>query len=202
MPALVIYSNPCNSPCVSSPTFDPTPGSGSVVMNVAGQDSSGNPVSAGTTVFSLGGNSVENPSLVPYNFQIQYGSRRHFRNLDGKFTQAAAVVYAYFCRLICLQWKHNSRHGMRDCYIAREFDGSGTTWAAVSIHYDRHPPEIDRSSSARGCSMAFYPGRRTNLNRTDWRAHLHLFYHVNWRGCGETATTAEPFLRTACGKNS
>lgn len=90
--SIVIYSNPCNSPCVSSLLFDPTPGTGAIVMNVAGQDSSGNPVSAGTDVVKLTGNSVQNPSLVSSNFQIQYAGVGNIKLAGG--TGASGVVYA------------------------------------------------------------------------------------------------------------
>ena len=125
---LVIYSNPCNSPCVSNSTFDPTPATGSIVMNVAGQDSSGNPVATGTNVFTLTGNSVENPSLVPYNFQIQYAGVGTM-NLKGN-SQAAAVVYAPNATF--------AFNGNNSDWFGSVVGKYMTDMGGVSIHYDRH----------------------------------------------------------------
>ncbi|MCU1342243.1 MAG: hypothetical protein JWN92_1666 [Candidatus Acidoferrum typicum] len=81
----------CAAPC-GTVGFDLTPGSGPVVLKVTGNDSSGNPVASGTDVVTLTGNSVQNPSLSPNNFQILYAGVGNVA-LAGS-SASAGLVYA------------------------------------------------------------------------------------------------------------
>jgi Tfp pilus assembly protein PilX len=125
---VVIYSSPCNSPCDSTASFDPTPGTGPIIMNVAGLDSSGNPVSAGTDVITFTGNSVQNPSLVPFNFQVQYAGVGNIK-LAGN-SQAAAVVYA--------PQASYAFNGNNTAWYGAVVGNSMSDMGGVNIHYDRH----------------------------------------------------------------
>jgi PilX N-terminal len=125
---IVIYSNPCTSPCLSSSTFDAAPGSGSIIMNVAGQDSSGNPVASGTNVVSLSGNSVTNASLNSFNFQLQYAGVGSI-SLKGN-SQAAGVVYAPNASF--------SFNGNNSTWYGAVIGGAMTDMGGVSLEYDRH----------------------------------------------------------------
>jgi hypothetical protein len=88
---LYIDETGCAIPC-GTPGFDLTPGTGAVILNVTGNDSSGSPVAAGTFVVTLTGNSVQNPSLVPMNFQILYAGVGSIQLAGG--SAAAGLVYA------------------------------------------------------------------------------------------------------------
>jgi Tfp pilus assembly protein PilX len=129
--ALYIDEAGCASPC-GTPGFDQTPGSGPVILNVAGNDSSGNPVGAGTLVVTLTGNSVQNASLVPMNFQILYAGVGLIQLAGG--SAASGLVYA-----------PNAPYqfsGGADWYGsvigAQMLDMGGT-----SLHYDR---QLDKSA--------------------------------------------------------
>ncbi|MBZ5698895.1 MAG: hypothetical protein LAN18_10140 [Acidobacteriia bacterium] len=83
---IIIDEYPCASPCLSA--IDPNVGTsstlGSVILNVTGN--------GGGTVVDLTGNSVQNPTLVPENFQILYAGTGTI-SLKGN-TDASGLIYA------------------------------------------------------------------------------------------------------------
>jgi Tfp pilus assembly protein PilX len=64
--------------------------SGPVILNIAGLDSSGNPLTG--TVLDLTGGGIVNTSLVPSNFQVLYGGTGSIKLTGG--ASAAGLIYA------------------------------------------------------------------------------------------------------------
>jgi Tfp pilus assembly protein PilX len=98
--------------------------SGPVILNIAGLDSSGNPLTG--TVLDLTGGGIVNTSLVPSDFQVLYGGTGSIKLTGG--ASAAGLIYA-----------PNAPYG---------FTGGGDWYGAVigsvltdmggaHIHYDR-----------------------------------------------------------------
>jgi Tfp pilus assembly protein PilX len=124
---LYIDETGCASPCGVA-GFDQTPGTGAVILNVKGNDSSGNPVSAGTNVISLAGNSVQNPSLIPTNFQILYAGVGTI-SLKGN-SNAAGLVFAPNGAF--------SFNGNNSDWYGAVIGKTMSDMGGVNIHYDRH----------------------------------------------------------------
>jgi len=124
---LYIDETGCASPCGVA-GFDQTPGTGAVILNVTGNDSSGNPVAAGISVVTLTGNSVQNPSLVPTNFQVLYAGVGTL-NLKGN-SNAAGLVYAPNAAF--------SFNGNNSDWYGSVIGKTMTDMGGVNIHYDRH----------------------------------------------------------------
>jgi hypothetical protein len=118
---LVIDEYPCNSPCMS--TIDPNVASlstvTSVILNVTGNNVTGN-------VVDLTGNSVQNPSLLPMNFQMLYAGTGTIA-LKGN-SEASGLLYAPNASY--------SFGGNSDWYGA-VIGGALTDMGGASIHYDR-----------------------------------------------------------------
>ena len=111
---------PTSSPWASYPS---TATSGAVVVNVSG--SSADPFTG--NVVDLTGNGFQNPSLVAFNFQIQYAGTGTIAVRGG--SQAAAVIYAPNASA--------SFTGNADFYGAA-IVGQMTDMGGTKIHYDRH----------------------------------------------------------------
>jgi hypothetical protein len=97
---------------------------GPVILNVAGVDSSGNPLANPVTIT---GNGILNTSFVSTDLQIVYGGTGEVKLAGGD--QTSAVVYAPNATA--------SITGGADLYgaiIVHELTESG----GASIHYDRH----------------------------------------------------------------
>jgi len=133
--ALYIDEAGCASPCGTA-GFDTTPGTGPVILNVTGNDNSGNPVTAGTLVVTLAGNSVQNPSLVPLNFQILYAGVGAIQLSGG--SAAAGLVYAPNAPY--------SFTGGAEWY-GSVIGGQMTDMGGTNLHYDRH---LDKSAFSVG----------------------------------------------------
>jgi hypothetical protein len=125
--ALYIDETGCASPCGTA-GFDLTPGSGAVILNVSGNDSSGNPVGAGTSVVTLTGNSVQNPSLVPSNFQLLYAGVGSL-NLKGN-SNAAGLIFAPNAAF--------AFNGNNSAWYGAVIGKTMSDMGGVNIHYDRH----------------------------------------------------------------
>ena len=125
--ALYIDETGCASPCGTA-GFDLAPGSGAVILKVSGNDSSGNPVAAGTSVLTLTGNSVQNPSLVPTNFQILYAGVGSL-NLKGN-SNAAGLIFAPNAAF--------AFNGNNSAWYGAVIGKTMSDMGGVNIHYDRH----------------------------------------------------------------
>jgi Tfp pilus assembly protein PilX len=123
---IVIDQAPCASPCISTlynPVTNPL-GTGAVILNVTGN--------GGGTVVDLTGNSVQNPSLVPTNFQIMYAGTGTV-SLKGN-TSASGVLYAPNASF--------SFGGNSDWYGA-VIGKAMTDMGGAAIHYDRRLQNMD-----------------------------------------------------------
>jgi Tfp pilus assembly protein PilX len=98
--------------------------SGPVILNVAGLDSSGAPLTG--TVLKLTGGGIVNPSLVPSNFQVLYGGTGTIA-LEGG-ASAAGLIYAPNAPY--------SFAGGSDWYGA-VIGSLMTSMGGTTIHYDR-----------------------------------------------------------------
>lgn len=118
---LIIDEYPCSSPCLSAidPNVSTSTTVTNVVLNVSGTGVSGN-------VIDLTGNSVQNPSLNPMNFQLLYAGTGTIA-LKGNST-AAGLLYAPNASY--------SFGGNGDWYGA-VIGGSLTDMGGAAIHYDR-----------------------------------------------------------------
>jgi hypothetical protein len=97
---------------------------GPVVMNVAGVDSSGNPL---TNPITVTGNGVVNTSFVSSDFQIVYGGTGEVKLAGGDLT--SALVYAPNASATI-----NGGADLYGAIVVHELKESG----GASIHYDRH----------------------------------------------------------------
>jgi Tfp pilus assembly protein PilX len=122
---IVVDQAPCASPCISSlyTLINPL-GTGAVILNVTGN--------GGGTVVDLTGNSVQNPSLVPTNFQIMYAGTGTV-SLKGS-TSASGVLYAPNASF--------SFGGNSDWYGA-VIGKAMTDMGGAAIHYDRRLQNMD-----------------------------------------------------------
>jgi len=123
---LFVDETGCASPCGTA-GFDQTPGTGPVVIKITGDDSSGNPVSSSTTVVTLSGNSIQNPSLNPSYFQLLYAGVGNLK-LAGS-SASAGLIYA-----------PNASYaftGGSDWYGA-VLGNQLTDMGGTAVHYDRN----------------------------------------------------------------